>query len=279
MELPAIVRLLVGACWLTGCIVSGTTANAQGVATPSAVQTFYNGILSMDAGVTPARLGELEMDMRGCFFGKENSGMNLPNDFRFFDCDRETASHMLEVLTSNNYVGKLSAYIPAGELEPRISVSSMSRMVGKLPDFLNGSMATGNAYVETIVRKQYSDAHTMRDFVDTVYTHVAYNKIMCIVNGNGTNAVNPSRLRVEAAHAYGEKDYAKAYNLLLRIVSLDRRDGDSYYRLALMTYYGRGCKRSRKLALDYLRMAADNLDWGYRDKIRNVETYWRYPNQ
>ena len=58
-----------------------------------------------------SELGELEVSMTRCFFRSEESGVELPNDFKFFDQDKHSISHNLDILTSNNYVNKLSEYI------------------------------------------------------------------------------------------------------------------------------------------------------------------------
>lgn len=250
-------------------------------ATPTAVTTFYNGIMLMYSAQDVSQIGKLEMDMRNCFYGKDNSGMNLPNDFRFFDFDKGSTSHGLTVLTSNNYVSKLSSYVfPQKQFEPSVSVSSYSKKVGTLPTFSNGKMSSQDAYVETIVQKKFSDAHQSKTFMDTVYTHIAYNKIIMIVNGNGnTNYVDPEKLRLEASRAYMSKNYTKAYSLLLKIIEVDKQDGDTYYRLALMTYYGKGCKGSRKEGQRYLDLAIRHSPYSETDKLLNVRSYWKYPNR
>ncbi len=255
-------------------------ANAQTTTVPTAVSIFYNGITAMYSASNSSTLGQIEMEMRNCFYGKENSGINMPNDFRFFENDKTNSVNQITILTSNNYVNKLSSYMyPEKRLEPNVSVSTYSREVGSLPNFSNGKMTTQKAYVETIVQKTYSIGQISKTFMDTVYTHVAYNKIMLVVNGNGISTINPDALRVEAAKYYMEKNYKKAYEVLLKIVDLDRTDGDSYYRLALMTYYGRGCKRSRKDGERYLDLAIRNSDYDVSNKLYNVQRYWKYPNQ
>ena len=250
-------------------------------ATPQAVTDFYNGIEKMSDCKSSSELGELELNMTRCFFMSDQSGINLPNDFRFFDQDKHSSSHNLDILTSNNYINKLSEYIAQKKvLYPEVKISTYSEEGGMLPTMLNMKMSQERAWIRTIVRKRYSfkgnGISDSREYIDTVYTHTAYQKIRMIANGNGARSVdNIENLRIEAANAYEKKDYRKAYKMLKRISELDAKDSESHFRLAVMTYYGKGVGKNRQEALELMRKAAYNNYDEYAYKARSVMDHWQ----
>lgn len=251
------------------------------VKAPNAVITFYGGINQMAEANDAATMGELEMLMRKCFFGDSDSGMNLPNDFKNFTGDKNSISHKLATLTSNNYINKLSTYMfPEKRLSARCEINSFSEPVGELPDFEKGRMSASPGYVRTIVRKKYVFGTESRDFLDTVYTHAAANKIQLITNAS-TQSRNDDvgTLKVRAAEAFGRKEYTTAFNLFKKIIELEPRDGESYLRLALMSYYGKGCRKSKTEGKKYIQWAKIHSKGYLREKAELIANYWRYPNQ
>ncbi len=104
------------------------------------------------------------------------------------------------------------------------------------------------------------------------------NKICVIVNGMGmSDDNNVEHLRVKAALAYKAQRYAEAYGLFERIAKLDIEDAEPFYRLAIMTYYGKSCRRNKKKAANL--MAKSSCRKGeFSDKADNVLTNWKYPN-
>ena len=250
---------------------------------PPAVRQFYGGMEQMLACNTTAEISELEMSMNKCFFGYENSGMNLPNDFRHIELDAGTPSHDNEMLTSNNYINKLSKYVYADRsLKPTVKISSFSKKTGTLPTF-DKKMSAEDAYVETIVRKNVSYVTSSglvdKEFIDTVYTHVIQNRISVIVNGMGTDKGdnNLELLKVRAAQAYQDKRYGDAYKIFQRIIELDRHDSEPLYRLALMTYYGKGCKSDKRKGISLMEESSYRHGL-YSTKADNVLRNWKYKN-
>lgn len=254
------------------------------VPTPTAVKQFYSGITAMSTCGSIGELGQLEQNMANCFFGAEDSGMNLPNDFRFFVHDKDSPSHELAILTSNNYISKLSEYIYNRRImKPIVDISTHSMKAGALPSFGNGRMTSEDAYIVTIVRKtyQFSDyihESMKKEFIDTIYTHVYQNKIRMIMNGNGITPSNPDRIRIKAANAYAEKRYKEAYELFNKLISINVNDGETYYHIALMTYYGKGCNKSHRKAKELMRKASRTAPSDIRKKAENILKYWQVPN-
>lgn len=256
---------------------------SQSVRTPDVVTRFYNDMVRLERVSSDPQVAEIEMEMQKCFYMPEESGISLPNDFRFFKIDEPSTSHSLLILTSNNYIYKLSEYIYSKKyLKVKNEVATASREYS-LPDQNNGKLSSGKAYVMTVVKKEYIAGNETRSYLDTVYTHGVLNRIMSIRNGNGSiaNSRSIEDMKIEAARYYSVGDFSNAYKIFEEIIGIDTKDGDSYYRLALMTYYGQGCKRSRKKAKELIEWACRNLtvDNPVKEKAETVKRYWRYWNQ
>lgn len=136
------------------------------------------------------------------------------------------------------------------------------------------------AWIRTIVRKCYSfkggGPSLEKEFIDTVYTHTKAQKIRMISNGNGIMPTNNiEHLRIEASKAYEKKDYKKAYEIIKRISELNARDSESFFRLAVMTFYGKGVRQNRHEALELMRKSAYNNNDEYAIKARTVVNHWQ----
>ena len=260
--------------------ICGVAAQVQA---PSPVRKFYSGIVKM-TDCDKQMLTELELDMEKCFCGDESSGINLPNDFRHFEVDKNTISHNLDILTSSNYINKLSKYANEEKvLRPHVEVSTYSQKVGSLPEFGNNRMTSSSAYISTIVRKKYTFVHNGRvqskEFIDTVYTHEAMNRIRAIYNGNGSATTEDlDKLRIDAAKAYGDGRYHTAYEIFTKIAQSDKADSETYYRLALMTFYGKGCKKDRRRGKNLMTKASVMRPYFYSQKADIVLKNWQMPN-
>ena len=275
MGIKSFIKLFISAI----SVASGGASYAQ-VSVPQAVKQFYGGMEDMLACSSATEISELEISMNKCFFGYEDSGMNLPNDFRYLEIDADSPSHDNKSLTSNNYINKLSKYIYLDKsLKPSVKISSYSRKTGTLPYF-DKRLSAEDAYVMTVVRKTFSyeigTKNEYKEFLDTVYTHIIHNKISVIVNGLGSDN-NPELLKVKAAQAYEAKRFDEAYKIFQRIIELDRSDSEPLYRLALMTYYGKGCKSDkRKGRLLMEESSHKGSVYGYKADL--VLRNWKYRN-
>lgn len=256
-------------------------SNAQ-IPVPPAVKQFYSGMEQLATCNSASESGEIELKMAKCFFGDENSGMNLPNDFRYLEIDAGSISHNNDMLTSNNYINKLNEYVfRKKNLKPSVAISSFSRKTGILPTF-DKKMSSEDAYVETIVKKKFSYLSSTgfidKEFTDTVYTHVIQNKISVIVNGMGNSSnINPEILKIKAAQAYEEKRYIEAYDIFKKIIEHNRNDSESLYRLGLMTYYGKGCHVNKKKGISLMEESSYRGGY-YSVKAQNVLRNWKYKN-
>ena len=71
----------------------GLVATINATETPSAVKVFYGGmetLSTLPSTSDPEVISQIEPNMQKCFYGPENSGINLQNDFRFFNIDKKS---------------------------------------------------------------------------------------------------------------------------------------------------------------------------------------------
>lgn len=274
---------------VTATISVAVTVSAE-VPTPNAVFRFYVGMAALSRTSDRGKANEIESDMRNCVKGMIDSGTNLPNDFRYFDCDKDKISHTNKTLTSNNYIYRLMEYSFSDKIL-KINVRILSnKLEGSLPDFQSKRLATTDAYIMTNVVKTFTINGIEKVFNDTVMTEIGTGLIKSISNGIGSSGVDKNALRIKAAQAYGRKNYNEAYGYYEQIISIDPEDADAYYRLGLMTYWLQGCEskfRKKKYAhnkgKEYLTLANTkgyySKNYIISDKAEQVLHYIKYYNQ
>lgn len=254
--------------------------------TPPVVETYYESMKRLASNIDGKSASELELQMKACFFLGRGSGINLPNDFRFFEYDKSSISHKNSTLTSNNYVNKLAEFLYKERVLTVDYRILKSEPHGAVPDFQSSRLSSTTNLVSTYVEKTYTLNGRTHAFNDTLITDITVGKISRISNGGGVLADDPHTLRIKAAHAYQRGLYAEAYKYYERIIALDKKDGDSFYRIGLMTYWRQGCehkfakkKDARNKAKEYMLMAEIRGSYKIRKQAENVMHYWEYPNQ
>lgn len=258
---------------------------AAAIPTPASVRTFYDGIERLAACTNDNDTAVLEQRLSDCFYATRtsSSGNNLPNDFRHFDYDKQQTSHNFDYLNSTTCINRLSEYCYKERKMKVQTTIRESNNVGSQPDFDKG-FTSAAALIATRVEKKYTIGGKTKTFIDTVYTDYATGLICEVFNGFGDSKEDVGALKTKAAVAYYRKQYYTAYRYYQKILELLPKDDDStrreraetYYRLALMTYYRQGCHYSRrqahKLGKEYMEKA-----YAYH-KARNVLFHWEYSN-
>lgn len=267
--------LLVAAVTMTAA-----TACAE-VPTPTAVTKFYNGMKKLTRIYSSSEASELETQMLQCFNDWRDSGIDLPNDFKFFSYDEGSITHKNKTLPSQNYLAKLRDYAFLDRVL-KINIKIMeSKSEGRIPDFRSGNISSSEGYINTLVVKTFKLNGKEWTYNDTVSTNAITGLIENISNGYGV--INKNILRIKAAQAYEKQYYSEAYRLYEQIISIDPKDADAYYRLGLMTYWMQGCEnkfRKKEYAhdkgIEYMSLALNN---GYGEKAKRAYIYMKYPNQ
>lgn len=240
--------------------------------TPRAVLDFYGSMRAMATATDPNRAYDLQKLMSGCFYGNDElaSGIDIPNDFKRIGHDRNTDSHDYDFLTASNYINKLYQYIYKEKVMKVEYKPLRSEYFGIQPEFARGRLgASETPCIRTFVSKTYTVDGQKYEFNEIIYTDIGSGKIYEISNGGEIKSY-----KIKAAEAYRNGDYAKAYDCYERIVQMDRNDKDALYRLALMTYYRKGCQLPRKEAHRKGKAYMGQVGtW----QARNVLHYWEYP--
>lgn len=262
--------------------------NADIPAIPNSVRTFYGGMEAMEESKDVKVVSELELDMLNCFEGARSSGISLPNDFKHFDYDKKDDSHNDSINTARTYIGKLKKYLYT-ERAMKVECGEMkSEWGGALPDMSkNGRLTSDYAIIYTYVKKTYTLGGETLTFNDIVATDSKTGLILEIRNELNDRSTDLNSLKNKAAEYYLLEQYNEAYKCYEQIVSLYPDDGDSYYRLAIMTYFRQGCeykfrkkkKEAKKKATRYMELAEVKGDYIISNKAEIVLHYWEYPNQ
>lgn len=270
-------------------------ASAQaGEPTPKAVSTFYAGMQRL-VSASANEAADIKREMQSCFFASDINGINLPNDFKHFDADRQSISHNDDSLQASTYVIKLIQYInEERNMQVKCNVKDNTKG-GMLPDFKHGKITWSDACVISHVDKTYSLGGVAKQFTDTVWTWIPTGKISKLINGNTVthNTKNIESMMIDAALAYGRKDYDKAYSIFEEIHKIDSENLEACYYLGLMTYWGQGCKkrfsgkRRKQVAKEYINTITDNYysrrtvfdsTSAIYEKALLVKKYWEYPS-
>lgn len=248
--------------------------------TPAVVETFYQGMENLSKATAINEAGKIVEDMNKCFWGLDfsSSGMDLPNDFRFFDYDRKSLSHDDEYLSSRTYINRLKDYIYEDRVMTVLSVVFKdSEYVGGEADYNKGKLIRSNTLIATYVEKTYVLDGVKRIYNDTVLTDVFSGSISEIRNDSGVKPSNNiNALRVQAALAYFQKRFYEAYKCYEQILFIDGTDSDALYRIALMTYYRKGCDLPKRKAHQKGKDYMDRVRGRFSEKAKNVLFHWTY---
>lgn len=255
--------------------------------TPLAVKVFYGGMKTLSETSDPTVIAQTQLNMQKCFYGYEDSGITLPNDFRFFDIDKKNPTHYNKYLPANSYIALLKIFLHVEKVMTINYQVKSNTLGGSVPELSGNRKAAVAAYVISIVEKKYSPENEgSRIFNDTVITFIETGMIGRIINNSSGRSSddNVNSMRIKAAQFYEQKRYEEAYALYEKIVNIDPKDAASLYYIGLMTYWQRGCKKkypkraqAKKAATDYLNRAAYcSHSSRLTDKIEHVRTSIEY---
>lgn len=265
----------------------GLVATLNATETPSAVTVFYGGMETLSKTSDPEVISQTALNMQKCFYGHEDSGITLPNDFRFFNIDKKNPTHNNEHLPANSYIAILKMFLNV-ERVLKVNYCVKSNTVGGgVPELSGNQKMEASAYIISVVEKKYMPINEeSRIFNDTVITFIETGKIGSISSSssNGAHDADINKMRIKAAQLYQQKNYNKAYELYEQIVRFDEKDAASLYYIGLMTYWQEGCKnqyskkkQAKKAALDYLNRASYYSNSSQlSDKIEHAITVIKY---
>lgn len=200
--------------------------------------------------------------------------VDLPNEFPFFGFSNSYGNSLrpatyLTLLTNMaiKLQHKMRMTVDVGQPQPLVEIK------------MNKSEADN--FYKVLVKKTISNGMGKSDsYEDVVKVSTEVGKIIGISNktgGDGANTETIESLRFNAAELYTNKQYQEAYDAYLKIVQADAKQGDAYYRLALMTYHNKGCKKRypsgktrRAKALEFAEKARSYARYPIRDYSQNL---------
>lgn len=227
-RLSFIVMLcVVQSLYMTKCLA---------VSTPEVVTKFYDAIRGLSQASNDSEAARYTSAIKDCFLGKDDGGIPVPNDFYSWEA-RETniTSNVYSFRARDMFYTKKKLKVPEYHIESSKYISEV-----ELEKYKNAT----SDLIQTIVRKTFSDGEISKTFSDTLI--IEYGKIGVFNNTISDEDVNA--LRALAARYYSSKLYYLAYKTYERIISVDPKNANAYYRLALLTYWRRGCNFSVKTA-------------------------------
>lgn len=251
------------------------------IGNPTSVTKFYTGLKSLENATSTNAANAAQQAMASCFMASDQSGINLSMDG-------------LGEMSSSLYTMKLFMMI-FNERSLKISNYNISNTeIVEQPDQTSAMQKKGAQHYVTYVTKQYVRDGKTTTYNDMVFTLISNGLIVEMENSESsgniipvpkpTEDLNVEQLRARAAYYYSKGRYTEAYNYYEQLVRRSPTDGDACYRIALMTFWRKGCKErfskkeARSKAMDYIGRAIQYASGDVGLKAINVRDNWQHNN-
>lgn len=247
---------------------------------PASVKTFYSGLETLESTTNLNVANETQQKMAACFMASEQGGIELSVD-------------ELGDMSSNSYTIKLFMMIYRQKSLKVHCIINKTELVEQ-PDQTGKMQKKGAQHYVTYITKKYTMNGKTKTYYDKVFTFIKNGLITEMINtqqpgkvqtpSSSTQNLNIEQLRVRAAYYYSNKQYTEAYNCYEQLVKRVPTDGDASYRIALLTFWRKGCKNrfSKKAAqdkaMDYINSAILHGDSEIKEKATNVRANWLNKN-
>lgn len=162
------------------------------------------------------------------------------------------------------------------------------------PDQNSNMQRTGAQHYVSYITKKYIKDGQETIYNDVVFTLIKNGLIVEMENSLAPGITPPparsdqklsiEQLRARAAYYYSKKDFDIAYSYYERLIKAAPRDGDAAYRIALLTFWRKGCKHrfskkeAKNRALNYIDKAIQYGNYDIRNKATNVKANWQNDN-
>jgi len=243
---------------------------------PTAVRSFYSNMKSLETARDVNAANTCQQRMANCFFAGDQSGIELSLD-GFGD------------MGSTMYTIKLFTLLyKEKSLTVRYAINGTE--LAAQPDRTGGMEKKGAQHYVTTVTKYYTQNGKTVKYNDKVTTYISNGKIVDMENVDLSDGITPKprptedlnveQLRARAAYYYSKKQYETAYNYYEKLVSKAPTDGDASYRIALLTFWRKGCKdrfskkTARSKAMVYIDNAIRYGNYEISNKATNVKNNW-----
>lgn len=250
------------------------------IGNPVSVNNFYLGLKTLENASSLDVANEAQQRMSACFMASEQSGINLYMDG-------------LEYMSSSLYTMKLFMMI-FKEKSLKTNYNINQTEIVEQPDQTGSMQKKGAQHYVTYVTKQYIKDGKTTTYNDVVFTLISNGLIVEMENSESSGSVQPKpspteelnteQLRAKAAYYYSKNRYIEAYNCYEKLVARAPEDGDASYRIALLTFWRKGCKNrfnkrtARDKAMSYINRAIEYGNYEIKTKATNVKANWENGN-
>lgn len=245
---------------------------------PAKVKMFYGSMAELEKTKDINVANTIQQRMSECFMASENSGINLDMDG-------------LGSMSSALYTMRLHTMI-FDEKCLKTVCNILGTELAEQPDQNAGMQKKGAQHYITHITKTYTlngEKKTYNDMVSTLISNGLITEMSneeTIVNTDViSDNLTVEQLRARAAYCYSKKMYTQAYDYYEQLVRKMSTDGDAAYRIALLTFWRKGCKHkfhNRKAAEEkakaYMEKAKQYGNQEIKEKAENVSKNWENKN-
>lgn len=250
---------------------------------PGSVNRFYSGLKTLENATNLNVANEAQQTMAACFMASELGGIELSVD-------------ELGEMSSNTYTQKLFMMI-YNRKSLKVSYVINGTELVEQPDQTGKMQKQGARHYVTYVTKKYTMDGKTTTYYDKVFTFIDNGLITEMINSKSsgkvqtptmtsttTKRLNVEQLRARAAYYYSNKQYEEAYKCYEQLIDRAPTDGDAAYRIALLTFWRKGCKNrfskkaAQNKAMKYIELAIRYGDSEIREKATNVRANWKNRN-
>jgi len=207
-----------------------------------------------------------------------DTDINMPNEFHDFGFSDDDS-----FIFASAYMTRLREFARKNR---NVHYSTVKvKEVRALEEIKHRSTESSVNFFAVYVEKTITAGSMHRSYIDSVTVNIeSAVRITNVTNSTntGTNAGNEESiilLRAKAAEFFANGKYDEAYDVYLKIIGKDPMQGDAYYRLALMGFQGKGCKKRfknssarNKQSLYYLEQAGKYARTSeLRENVRNAK--------
>lgn len=204
-----------------------------------------------------------------------SSRINMPNEFAVFNF--ATNDPFLE---ASAYIKRLFDFT----IEKRPKINTKILTIQALEEIKSAKAEDSKNFYEVHVKKVITVGNREKEYMDVVKIIAENGRITEIVNESGGDmGESIISLRGKAAGLFANKNYDEAFDIYMKIIQKDPKQGDAYYRLGLMAYHKKGCKHRyssgkerRRAAYDYIKKATVYGDYKIKRYASSVIYYMSY---
>ena len=248
------------------------------------VDALFKNLCSVsNKSTSSAVVSKIKYDFEGYF---ESADQHCPNEFKnIWQQNNNVTSLTTDIRPARYFDLFFQIFRDDAYSNSTFSYERLNSCLVKEPEFKKNEEPAKLAQV--VIRKLYSrNGRPFGAFNDTLVVGLEDMKIRAWANNASRHSIgyfggeilDVEQLKVSAALAYNSKQYSKAYQIYQSIVAKYPKEGDPYYRMAIMLYkkdYGSSMskKERQRVILEYLDKAIQNGSSSTRHCADNMK-YW-----